>query len=217
MTITEQLEDQGYPLTAKYYLGIRGLASKLSYKYGKFHLEDDFVQVALATACKAELRYDNSRNASFYTYINKIIKSEIQKEFGNPNRHTKKYKVIQKFIDEFNSAHGRYPEVQDISKGTSLSRFEVLQTYYDRYQEESLTLAMDEGMMKDPFENKDHAWVSEHLDVLSADEAYLVDLMYTQELTLDIVAGTMGIPKVSAYRIHESALEKLKQSIKDFQ
>ena len=71
--------------------------------------------------------------------------------------------------------------------------------------------------MKDPFENKDHAWVAEHLDVLSEDEAQLVDLMYVQELTLDIVANTMGIPKVSAYRIHESALEKLKQSIRSYQ
>lgn len=211
------LIEQGYPLTAQYLVGIRGLASKLSHKYGKGHLEDDFVQVALATACRAELRYDPQAGASFYTYINKIIKSDIQKAFGNPNRHTKKYKVIQKFIDEFNSTYGRYPEIQDISKGTSLSRFDILQTYYDRYREVSLDPAMDEGLMKDPFENKDHKWVEEHLDILSADEAYLIDLMYTQELTLDAVAGSMGIPKVSAFRIHESALEKLKQSIKDFQ
>ena len=101
------LIEQGYPLTAQYYHGIRGLASKLCFKYAKQHLEDDFIQVALATACKAETRYDVHAGASFYTYINKIIKSEIQKAFGNPNRHTKKYKIIQKFRDDFNKSHGR--------------------------------------------------------------------------------------------------------------
>lgn len=217
MTIQQQLIDQGYPLTSQYYYGIRGLASKLSYKYSKNSLEEDFVQVALTAACKAETRYDSTAGASFYTYINKIIKHSIQKEFGNPNRQTKSYKVVQKFIDEFGRNNNRYPDVYEISKGTGLSRFDILSIYYDRYTEQSLDNSLDEGLMADPFQNKDYAWLTEHLDCLTKDELYLIESMYTHEQSLDVVAGAMGIPRVNANRIHASALEKLRQSVKDFE
>jgi len=84
----EQLAYQGFPLVSKYYEGIAGLARKLAFKYGKVNQEEDFTQVALATACKMEKNYSKELGASFYTYINKPIKNEIQRAFGNPNRQT---------------------------------------------------------------------------------------------------------------------------------
>lgn len=211
------LIEEGYPLTAQYYHGIRGLASKLAHKYGKVSLEEDFVQVALAAACKAEIRYDVHAGASFYTYINKIIKHSIQGAFGNPNRHTKSYKTIQKFIDDYGRNHNRYPDVYEISKGTGLSRFDILSVYYDRYKEQPLDSSVDDGYISDPFQNKDHSWVSEHLDCLKDDELYVIESMYTYEQTMDTVAIAMGIPKVSVFRIHESAIGKLKESIKRYE
>jgi len=208
---------EGYPFVAQYYYGCRGLASKLSYKYGKENLEEDFIQVALAAACKAECRYDVHAGATFYTYINKIIKSAIQREFGNPNRHTKSYKAIQKFIDTYGKDHNRYPDVYEISKGTGLSRFDILSVYYDRYTEQQLNDALDEGNMTDAFQNKDYTWITEHLDCLTDDELYLIEAMFTHEQSLDVVAGAMGIPKASAFKIKESAFEKLKDSIKQYQ
>lgn len=213
----QQLIEQGYPLTGQYFHGIRGLGSKLAHKYGRATSEEDFVQVALAAACKAEIRYDVQAGASFYTYINKILKNAIQNAFGNPNRHTKTYKVVQKFIDEYGREHTHYPDVYEISKGTGLSRFEILSIYYDRYKEQPLDNTLDDGIMTDPFQNKDFSWVAEHLDCLEEDELYVIESMFTHEQTLDGVASAMGVPKVSVFRIYESALEKLKDSIKSYE
>lgn len=216
MNIQQQLIEQGYPLTSQYFHGCRGLASKLAHKYGKSTSEEDFVQVALEAACKAETRFNPECGASFYTYINKIIKNSIQKSFGNPNRHTKAYKIVQKFIDDYGRQHTHYPDVYEISKGTGLSRFDILSIYYDRYKEQPLD-SIDDGIMSDPFQNKDYAWVTEHLDCLEDDELYVIESMFTYEQTLDGIATAMGIPKASVFRIRESALDKLRDSIKSYE
>ena len=213
----EQLEQQGYPLTAKYYLGLRGLASKLAFKYAKTSLEEDFIQVALATATRMEPKFNPEAGASFYTYLNKIIKSDIQKEFGNPNRHTSKYKVIQKFIDDYGKEYTRYPDVSEIAKATGLSRFEILSIYYDRYKEQSLDSSLDPANMHDPFQNTDHQWVAEHLDVLDDQAKYLMHSLYTYELSLSDAANAMGVPLETARAIKNESLAKLKDSIKKYQ
>jgi RNA polymerase sigma factor (sigma-70 family) len=215
--IIQQLIEQGYPLTAKYYYGCRGLASKLAFKYAKTSQEEDFILVALATATRMEPKFNPDSGASFYTYLNKIIKNDIQKEFGNPNRHTNKYKIIQRFIDDFGRAHGKYPDVQEISKGTSLSRFDILSIYYDRYKEQSLDTSLDPANMSDPFQNTDHQWVTEHLDVLDEQARYLMNSLYTYELSLSDAASALGISLEDARSIKNESLARLKDSIKKYQ
>ena len=202
----EGLESGGFPLTAQYHRGIIGLARKLAVKYGKETMEEDFVQVAFLSACTMEKKYRSDGGASFYTYINKPIKSAIQEAFGNPNRNTTRYKTIQRYIDKHLRDTGLYPNVQQISDGTKLTRFQVLSIYYDKYNETRLT--------------------NEHLDIpeevsnyeditsgLSPEEKTMLDLVCLEEYSVEDLAVVLKVPvQVAKDRLRDT-LDKVKEGL----
>jgi RNA polymerase sigma factor (sigma-70 family) len=213
MIVIEALEYQGYPLTSKFYNGIIGLAVKLANKYGKVSLINDFKQIALATACRMEPKFTPEFGASFYTFINKPIKNEIQRTFGNPNRHTKHYKQIQKFIEEFNKDTGRYPEISEITTGTSLTRFTILSVYYDKYIEVSMSdINIDHEELLDPF-NYQSDKIMEYLDILSDNEKVIINSIFIDELPSSEIAKLLGTSIKNVEEMTRIALEKLKESI----
>lgn len=203
------------PLVAKYLVGITGLARKLAYRYGQENSEEDFIQVALVTACKYEGRYIED-TATFYTYCSKPITTAIQEAFGNPNSKTKIYKSIQKAIKVFQEDTGSYPDLQDLQEITKLRLSDIIGVYYDKYRDISLQSLGEETELKSFFDEDDTAWIDEHFGVLTEQELLLVDAVYYREQDLGYLSKTLGISIKKLEEVHKSALEKLKLSIGDY-
>lgn len=202
------------PLTAKYLVGICGLARKLAYRYGQENNEDDFIQVALATACKYEARYVED-TATFYTYCSKPITTAIQEEFGNPNTKTKIYKTIQRAIKQHQDDTGSYPDLQDLQELTKLRLSDIIGIYYDKYRDVSLQSLGDDIDMTNFFDEDKTAWIDEHFGILTEQELLLIDSVYYREQDLATLSSTLGVSLKKLEEVHKSALEKLKLSIGD--
>jgi len=198
-----------YPLVSQFLPGILGLAKKLSFRYKQEHNEEDFQQVAVATACRYESRYVD-QGATFYSYVTKPIETAIQDEFGNPHSKTKVYKLVLKSINEYIEKYGEYPDIASIQAWSKLSYIDILSVYFDREREISLTDMVEE-------EHTSYAWVTDHLAVLTSLEQQLVDLVFFQDLTPRQAAVSLGIHISKINNMMDVAINKLKQSIGDYE
>jgi RNA polymerase sigma factor (sigma-70 family) len=206
------LKTDGYPQTAKYIDGIIGLAKKLTIKYGQSAHLDDFIQEALITATKLEqTSWDSARSNSFYTYIVKPIKNQIQHVFGNRNRRHKKYKIIQKFIETYSTENlGRYPDVSTISNGTKLSHFEIMSIYYDKHNTIQLSALDDEFVATD--NEDDESWILSYIQAIPAETHRVVlSLIYEDGLDIRTVATKQGISQTECLKIHDAGIEAVKK------
>lgn len=202
-----RLAEQGFPLTAKYHYGILGLAKRLANKYQQPNSEKDFQQVALLTACQYEKRFDPSNGAGFYAFASSPIKTAIQNEFGNPNAGSKIYKRLVKAISEYQDEHGTYPTMDDLVIATKLSRFKIMEVYFDRTREVPI-----DSILGEPEYNQE--WVIDHLSILTDDEQRVVDLVFYQGHSIQDASIILKASIKLVNRTLEFALTKLRQSIK---
>lgn len=206
LVTAEALEESGYVHTAQFYTGLTGLARKLAMQYARQELEDDFVQVVLATACSYDKKFDTTHGATFYTYVNKPIKVAIQDTFGNPHRHTSRYKQIQRYVIAHMASHNYYPSIDDIMKGTGLKYQDVLSIYFDHHHNESLEdhhLTVPEEVIS----------LEEHLEELTEEHRKVIDLMIFEEYSAEEVALIMSLPRLQVLKLYEEALQAFKESI----
>jgi DNA-directed RNA polymerase specialized sigma subunit len=213
----KQAFDIRFPYTTQYLKGIEGLAKKLTIKYNQMENEEDFIQVAITTACGIERKFKQA-DASFYTYCVKPIITAIQKEFGNPMSSTSDYKIISKFIANYENTHNLYPDVHAISSGTGLSIFDITAIYFDRHRIVQLD-SVDEQFtdVSNPFVNLDFDWVNEHLESLTSIEKALVDKVFYQGFSLKQASESMGMKNNKAKGILDEALAKIKKSIEEYE
>ena len=203
------------PLTAKYYMGITGLAKKLSSRYGQEDNEDDFMQVALEVACRYEPKY-NPDKAGFYTFCIKPISSAIYQEFGDKHSDTKTYKIIASAIKKFQEIHNHYPDVWQISEETGLTVSEILSVYYDKYRDVSFESLDDSIEIQSVFDTDGDSWVDEHFNVLTDQELLIIDAIYYNDQSAKAVANSLKLSTSKLEELHSSALSKLKFSIGDY-
>jgi RNA polymerase sigma factor (sigma-70 family) len=215
LNLVSELEKTN-PLTAKYYIGIVGLAKKLSVRYGQEYNEDDFIQIALATACRYESKH-NADKANFYTYCVKPITTAIHLEFGNQNSTTKVYKSIALAIKEFQDTNGNYPDVQQIQEVTGLSISDIIGVYYDKYRDISLQSLGDDIEIRGVFDIDGNAWIDEHFSTLTEQELLVIDAIYYRDQSIKTIANLLNLSVNKLEQVHKSALAKLKLSIGDFE
>jgi len=205
--IEVQLEEQGFPLVAKYHYGITGLAKKLASKYQQPNNEEDFCQVALLTACSYEKRFDETNGAGFYAFVAEPIKTSIQNEFGNPNVGSKVYNKLVMAIAEHQSKYNEYPTMDDLVIATKLSRFKIMEVYFDKSRDVSIDTITEEV-------EEDNTWVLDHLGILNDEEQKIVQLIFFEDLSLQEVSVAINKPVTYTSSTISTALTKLRNEIK---
>jgi len=71
--------------------------------------------------------------------------------------------------------------------------------------------------MSDLFQNTDHSWIDEHMDVLDETERYLITSLFTYELPLKYAADALEMTIAEASATKAVALQKLKNSVEKYQ
>lgn len=205
-SLSQALAEQGYPLTAQYYQGITGLAKRLANRYQQSENEQDFVQVALVASCTAEKKFDVARGVGYYSFAVAPVKAAIQAAFGNSNSGTETYKKIAKFIQEFLLKESAYPTMDDIVIGTQLSRFKVMEIYFDQSRDTPLEFA-GEILAEVPSD------LSDHFGLLSEEELKVITKVFYEDLSLREVSNQLGLGMPEVVQLMKQSLEKLKSAI----
>lgn len=206
---------EDYPLTSQYVNGIYGLAKKLSFQMSTnraVYTHEDFFQAMIVEACKLEVKFDESRGNSFYTFINRPLRAQMFKIFVAVDTGSDHYKTIKKFVIEYQKTHHLYPNVETISDGVDLPSDIVKFEFYGKSLEVSPD-DMDEMSMSD---EDDAINPMDFLHVLDPIELVVIELMFSEipeELSEAFTIHYLMISKEALDEVMKTALRKLKEAI----
>lgn len=193
-TYAKQLDDQGYPLTSRYFNAITKDAKELANKYRMSLDYDDFCQLALVEATRLEKVFSKDRGCSFMAFIRKPIKQVIQKMYGYSRSETNKFNKIVKFMEAYEKENGTQPTVPLIAKALGTTEWYVQSIYYGKPIKISLESLSEETLSNTADTNQEEL-VEDLLEGLSSFRSSLMKSHYVDEMSIDELVAILGKPK----------------------
>jgi len=194
--IENQLEIDGYPLTAKYVNAIGAEARKLSIKYGKTQDYEDIFNISLIEATRLEGRFDVSKGNTFFTFVRKPIRFAVQKVYGYSKGVVRKFNKINKFMKAYEIANGHLPDIPTIAKGLEITPFAVRSIFQGKPFSVSID-SINPILLTTEQEDKTMVRV---LEALTEEEGNLIRLKY--------IEGWSSHDLCQYYRTHPTIIEE---------
>ncbi|AEF17338.1 MULTISPECIES: sigma-70 family RNA polymerase sigma factor [Thermoanaerobacterium] len=195
---------------------------------------DDLISQGMIGLIDAVNKYDVSKGVKFETYASIRIKGEIidylRKKDWIPRSLKKRYKSIEKTIEQLEQEYKREPTIEEIMEATKLSKNDVLKTLsymnagyissLDEVIENNLKITSitdnevtnpeNEVMMFDLKQN-----ISKAIDTLQEKERLIISLYYYEDLNYKEISKIMGLTESRISQIHSKAIKKLKEKLSD--
>lgn len=192
---------------------------------------DDLYELACMGFLKAIGGFDERFGVRFSTYAVPMIAGEI-KRFLRDDGSVKVSRAMKRsaremnrFIEEYTSAHGEQPSVKEIAEKFSMDEGEVVVTLgssrmplsiYEQsdYKDEKSVSLVERLPTKETQEDMlDRMLLKEAIEGLPEREKKIVYLRYFRDLTQSEVARRVGVSQVQVSRIESKLMERLRKAL----
>lgn len=192
---------------------------------------EDLIQIGMIALVEAANGYED-RGHAFSTYASMRVRGAM---IDHLRRHaamsrsamTKRREMLKAKAD-FEKTHGRTPSDSELAHAMGLdgasfrSLMEDTQATYQEsldevYSEQSMWFADVEERADETMEREAlGAALAEHISELPEREAMVLQLYFVEEMNLEEIGQTLGIGAARVCQIKKAALDKLRQSLKEW-
>ncbi|GEN82003.1 RNA polymerase sigma-D factor [Sporosarcina luteola] len=232
--LTNRDSDAGDRLVRKYTPLVNYHVQRISSGLPRNVSRDDILSLGLQGLFDALTKFDPSRDLKFDTYASFRIRGSIidglRKEDWLPRSSREKSKRLEEEISKLEQKLLRHATPEEIASHLGIEVEEVYQTVHEHYF--SNVLSMDERMSEDDEEGQksfilkdDHERSPEQkvmmgelvgdlalkIKELNNNEQLVLNLFYTDEMTLTEIGEIMNLSTSRISQIHSKALFKLRK------
>lgn len=195
---------------------------------------DDIMSLGLQGLFDALTKFDPGRDLKFDTYASFRIRGTIidglRKEDWLPRTSREKSKRLKLEIAKLEQTLMRHVEPEEIATHMGISVNEVFQTMHEHYFSNILSIDVkindDDDEDQSSFNIKDEksrtpeqsivmnelvSELADNIKKLNSNEQLVLNLFYTEELTLTQIGGILNLSTSRISQIHSRALFKLKE------
>lgn len=192
----------------------------------------DLYQLGMIGLLKAIERFDDSLGLKFSTYAVPLIGGEIRRFLRDDglikvSRIIKENaRVVYQASEAYEKEHGQPPTVEELSKATGLSPYDVTTAIDATREVESLYKTVYDNEGKDIYlidktcagedfrqSVVDHMALNEVLSSLDERERFIIDKRYFENKTQCEVAGLLHVSQVQVSRLEKKILLKMRHEI----
>lgn len=193
-TLKENLKNSGYPRTSQYIKGIvsysRILARQVSRGYSIDH--DLVFQVCLLQSTKIEANFDETRGATFFSYIKPFITSKVYSTLLPNAKVSKLLRKAKDFAEEYEFKHSYYPTISQISEHLGITNTKLLDAMATTPTVLQFDSADTSTLVYDPNDVELGSDIEEELLKLPEDSQTLLHIVFSESTT------AKGLSKASA-------------------
>ncbi|MDW0115709.1 FliA/WhiG family RNA polymerase sigma factor [Sporosarcina thermotolerans] len=227
--------DAGDVLVRKYTPLVNYHVQRISSGLPRNVSRDDIVSLGLQGLFDALTKFDPNRDLKFDTYASFRIRGSIidglRKEDWMPRLAREKSKKLENEISKLEQKLLRHATPEEIADHLGIEVDDVYQTLHEHYF--SNVLSMEERVGSDDEEGNSYTLQDHHeptpehhvmmgelvqdltmkIKELNANEQMVLDLFYTNEMTLTEIGEILGLSTSRISQIHSKALFKLRKSL----
>jgi len=222
-------------IVEKYSYLVKIIALKIRGIYQQYGDVDDVVNEGIIALIDVIDKFDISKNVKFETYAAIRIKGAIidyvRKQDWTPRKVKTDAKILNQAEKELNIKLGRTPTDVEIADslqmdmeeynqivsnalGKSIISFEELVGEANLRDKE---IKYDYDLPEDIYETRElNQVLKDSINQLKENEKLVISLYYKEEVKLKDISKILNVSNSRASQIHSTALEKLKNSIKEY-